>query len=357
MEATNCTDGASVLTPNVVFFVGPDERACCRGRARHSAPDRRTGSFVSWLVKPVLALSVLLGGCSEHGITDATEPQDIRPYVTGAAAANLDPEGLFTYPAPTAPSTEPIISAERARELAVSFALSFGPALERYWKQEHGRSFDFTSLRADPRVFYQRTAYGLFPEGFHGAFRRMYGPYYLVRLSSGGRPRMSVAVSAYNSNVAIFPDGRLDLPLESGGDFFAHGLPVDTTRGDVMAPLTPEAAAAHVARLTGARVSEVPEFVRMVWNWGPLGGGWKITLERAVRVRTLSGGVTAEVRDVYLGREGGRRLFIPASEQPTEYRTGALRSGESEEIVPVSLPILPGQPTEFEEVALISPAN
>jgi hypothetical protein len=339
-----------VLRSGLASFSGA---ACCRESAGRSSAFRRIGRSVPWLAKPLLGSCVLLAACSGDGITEPTEPVDIRPYVTGAAAANLGADGLFTYPAPVAPSTEPIISAERARELALSFALSFGPALERYWQQEHGRSFDFTKLKPEARVFYQSTQYGLFPDGFHGAFRRMFGPFYLVRLSSDGRTRMSVAVSAYNSNVAIYPDGRLDLPMESGGDFFANGFPVDSARRDVMAPLWPEAAVAHVAGLTGVRVSEVPEFVRMVWNWGPLGGGWKLTLERPVLVRILSGSRTVEVRELYLGREGGRLLFIPAAEQPTELQTGGWLSG-SDEVVKVALAILPGQPTVFEEVSVVS---
>jgi hypothetical protein len=254
------------------------------------------------------------------------------------------------------PSTEPIISAERARELAVSFALSFGPVLEKEWQQQHGRSFDFRKLQADTRVLYQSTPYELFPDGFHGAFRRIFGPYYLVRLGSEGRHRMNVAVSAYNTNVGIRPDGRLDRPMESGADFYERGLPTDTARRDVMAPLWPEAAVAHVYRLTGLRVSEVPEFVQTGWNRGPLGGAWKLTLERPVRVRTLSGSRTAEVRELYLGREGGRLLLIPAAEQPTVLATGGLRA-DGDQIVPVQLPILAGQPTVFEEVAVVSGSN
>jgi hypothetical protein len=300
--------------------------------------------------------ALLLSGCRESGIIDPAPPPDVRPYVTGAAAANLGPDGLFNYPVAVAPSTEPIISAERARELAVSYTLSFGPVLEERWQQQHGQAFDYRELKADDRVLFQSTPFEMFPDGYHGAFRRMFGPYYLVRLGTEGHHRMSVAVSAYTTNVSIFPDGRLNRAFESGAEFFERGFPADST-SDELAPLWPEAAVVHVARLTGMRVREVPEFVRMVWNWGPLGGGWKLTLESPVRVRTLSGGRTAEVRELYLGREGGRRLFVPASEQPTEYRTGALRSGDSEEIVPVSLPILAGQPTVFEEVAIVSPTN
>jgi hypothetical protein len=326
-----------------------------RDRTDRLGRRRRNGLSGSRSAMLMVAAGVwLVAGCDEPGITDPADPVDIRPYVTGAAAANLGPDGLFLYPAPLAPAIEPIISAERARELALSFALSFGPALERYWKQEHGRSFDFTRLEAEPRVFYQRTPYELFPDGFHGAFRRIFGPFYLVRLSSGGQPRMSVAVSAYNTNVAIFPDGRLNRPMESGGDFFANGFPADPTRRDVVAPLTPEEAVAHVASLTGVRVTEVPEAVRMVWNWGPLGGGWKLTLEQPITVRTLSGSRTVEVRELYLGREGGRLIFIPAAEQPVALETGGLLSGESEEFVQVRLPILHGQPTVFEEVSVVS---
>jgi hypothetical protein len=316
---------------------------------------RPTSYTVPAHTKLLLAAGVLLwGGCSEPGITDPTEPRDIHPFVTDAVAGNLGPDGTFRYAAPTAPSTEPIISAERARELAVSFALSFGPVLERQWQQQHGRSFDFRTLKADSRVFFQPTPYALFPDGYHGAFRRMFGPYYIVRLSSDDRPRLTVAVSAYNTNVAIFPDGRLDRPVESGSDFFERGLPADTARRDEMGPMSPEAAVAYVSTLTGLRVSEVPEPVRMEWKWGPLGGGWKLTLERAVRVRALSDGRTAEVRELYVGREGGRLLFIPATEQPIMHTTGALRSGDADEWVMVGLPILPGQPTEFEEVAVVS---
>lgn len=324
--------------------------------SRHP-PRRRVGTRSRHLVGRaglLFAAGVLFLGACDRGITDPAQTVDIRPYVTGAAAANLDRDGLFTYPLPVAPSAEPMISAERARELAVSFALSYGPAREDRWRQQHGRPFDYRALKADLRVFFQPSPYELFPDGFHGAFRRMFGPFYLVRLSSEGVPRMSVAVSAYNTNLAIYPDGRLDRPFESGADFFADGIPADGTRADVMAPIAPEAAVAHVYRLTGARVSEVPEFVRMEWNWGPLGGGWKLTLERPVRIRTLSGGRTADVRELYLGREGGRRLFIPAAEQPAAVEMGALRSGDTEEIETVRIPILPGHATEFEEAAVVS---
>jgi hypothetical protein len=307
--------------------------------------------------RPCVAISAaaaaLLAGCDGRRITDPAPPPDVRPYVTGAAAANLGPDGLFSYPIAVAPAAEPIISAARARELAVSYTLSFGPALEERWRQQHGQAFDYRELQADGRVLFQSTPFEMFPDGYHSAFRRTFGPYYLVRLGTEGHHRMSVAVSAYTTDVAILPDGRLNRPSESGAEFFERGFPADSTT-DEMAPLWPEAAVVHVARLTGTRVSEVPEFVRMVWNWGPLGGGWKLTLDRAIRVRTLSGSRTTEARELYLGREGGRRLFIPAAEQPAYLEMGALVSGDPDKIELVRLGVLPGQPTVFEEVAVVS---
>lgn len=304
-----------------------------------------------------LLLSGLLGGCGDERITGPTDAVDVRPHVTGAAAANLGADLLFSYPVPVAPSTEPIISAERARELAVSFALTFGTTMERKWTREHGRAFDPTELQADSRVFYQSSTFELFPDGYHGAMRRAFGPFYLVRLSSRGTHRLKVAVSAYNTNLAIFPDGTLNRPLESGMDFVENGVPLDTARRDVMSPLSPEAAVVRVSRLTGLRVSEVPELVQIGWRWGPVGGGWKITLEQPVAVRTLSGTRTANVRELYLGRERGRLLLIPTAEQPTEYETLAFGPAGSDEVEVLRLPILPGQPTVFEEVEIVSAAN
>lgn len=332
---------------------GPGGLRGCTGSPAHlspPAPSFRTRTAI------LIASALVLSGCREGGIIDPAPPPDVRLYVTGAAAANLGPDGLFSYPVAVAPSTEPIISAARARELAVSYALSFGPVLEERWQQQHGQAFDFRELRADARVLFQSTPFEMFPGGYHGAFRRTFGPYYLVRLGTGGHHRMSVAVSAYNTNVSIFPDGRLNRPFESGAEFFERGLPADST-SDELAPLWPEAAVVHVARLTGTRVSEVPAFVRMVWNWGPLGGGWKLTLERPVRVRTPSGSRTVDVRELYLGREGGRRLFIPAVEQPSWLESPAQRAGDPDVIEVVRVGVLPGKPAVFDEVVVVPGEN
>ncbi|MBW3654877.1 MAG: hypothetical protein KY444_02130, partial [Gemmatimonadetes bacterium] len=113
----------------------------------------------------------------------------------------------------------PIISPERARDLAASNVLSFGPALKRHWEEDRGRAIDITRLRPEPRVFFASTPYAVFPDGFHPAFRRAVGPYYLVRMGTGRGAEVIEAVSAYNIDMGIADDGKLDLPELSGMHF------------------------------------------------------------------------------------------------------------------------------------------
>jgi hypothetical protein len=300
---------------------------------------------------------ITAAGCDGPGITGPSDTVDVRPYVTGAAAANLGPDLLFTFPVPTAPSTLPIISAERARDLARANVLSYGPALSSSWQEQHGRAFDFSLLQADSRAFYASSPYELFPEGFHPAVRRTFGPYYLVRMSSGTSYPLMVAVSAYNTHVTITPEGKLHTPGESGMEFLEHGIPADSTSNEYYSLLSPEAAVVRVALKTGVRISEIPEHVLTEARMSAYGGLWKLTLERPVRVRVVASGRTAEVSQIYVGREKGRQLLIPAAQQPTEITLSAPRIDADGEIVMDSgtMAVRPGQPTLFEQVVPLSP--
>lgn len=50
---------------------------------------------------------------------------DVRGWVTGEAATQLDSDGHFILPAPAPPGAEPIISEERAELLAIAFIRTF----------------------------------------------------------------------------------------------------------------------------------------------------------------------------------------------------------------------------------------
>jgi hypothetical protein len=303
-----------------------------------------------------VALTLVIGGCDGPGIVESGDLTDVRSYVTGAAASSLDGEGLFTIPAAISPSTIPIITAQTARELASSYVLSFGADLKRYWDQERGRPIDISQLQPDSRVFFAATSYALFPEGYHPAFRRTLGPYYLVRMGTGTRPELLVAVAAYNTELGVNDRGKLIIPPISGMEFVSGGIPVDTTRRRLASLLTPEEAVIRVSQITGARVSEVPELRQLGFPLGPMFPAWKLTLERSVRVRAVSGSFTTEVATLYVGREQGRELLIPAAEQPSSEEVLAARMGpDGEDLGPskVSLPILATQPTKFEAVTVI----
>jgi hypothetical protein len=277
---------------------------------------------------PAAGLILLAGGCG----TEITPPEladsaDVRPYVTGAAAADLTADGLFVLPAPTAPAERPIITPERARALAAAYVFTFGPPLRRHWEEERGRTLDISHLEADSRVFYTSTPYGLFPPGYHPAFMRGYGPWYLVRMMSGSTPTLHVAVAAYASEVEIDSEGYIRRPVETGMEFVSQGIPVDTTRLHLPGSLSPEAAVVRVGRLTGARVSEVPELLWTGLPLSPASSLWKLTLDRAVRVRATQSGRVVEVRYLYGGAEPGRRLMIPTAEQPTSVTAWPMRTG------------------------------
>ncbi len=129
---------------------------------------------------PAAGLLLIAGGCgAEITAPELADSADVRPYVTGAAAADLTADGLFVLPAPTAPAERPIITPERARALAASYVLSFGPSAKRDWEEVRGRPIDISRLEAEPRVFYASSPYGLFPAGYHPAFTHGYGPWYL----------------------------------------------------------------------------------------------------------------------------------------------------------------------------------
>jgi hypothetical protein len=317
---------------------------------------RSAGRFRSAGRAAVAAVgAVVLGACTEREITGPSTAVDVRPYVTGAAAASLDADHLFAFPAPTAPSTKAIISPARAADLAMAFVLSWGPSVRKWWEEDRGGPVDLAKLQPDSRAFYALPPYALFPDGYHPAFPRFYGPYYMVRMRAGSQYPVLVAVSAYSTEVLISADGRINRPAESGGEFSDKALAADTMR-DYFAFLSPEEAVARVAQRTGTRISEVPQLVLSEMRLGPVGGAlWKITLERPVRVRVVDSGRTAEVTEVYVGRKRGRELLIPAAQQPAEVTESALPRGDGE-VVPemVKVGIRPGVPLNFEVVVPLS---
>lgn len=302
-----------------------------------------------------LSCAALLAGCSEGPAGPPGAAEDVRQYVAGSAEQRLGSDGLFTFPEATAPSSAEIISEQRARELTASFVLSFGPAMKPFWDEERGRAINLSRLRSDSRVFFVQTPYELFPEGYHRAFRRAFGPFYLFTLGSGRAPEVLMAVSAYSNDVRIDTDGKLGMPRQSGMEFVTSGVPVGMAADGPGSILAPEEAVVRVGRATGARVKEVPDLVMLNIPLGPLNAAWKLSLDRTVRVRTTIGAEARTVSTIYFAPATGR-LLIPAAVQPSYQDFPAVRVGPAGEDLGeerVRLPIIAGRPTVFEEVTVV----
>lgn len=298
--------------------------------------------------------TLVVVGCDQPETTLAPEisSAEIQRYVTGNAALSLSPQGQFQLPAPRAPDSVPIISPDRARDLAQAFVRTWGPHYERVWSEERGAPIRVDALEPAGRVLYASTPYALFPTGFHSAFRKAYGPWYLVVMAERGTPALMVAVSAYNTDLRIDGHGRVITQQQAGNEFEAWVIgPSDRA----LRPATPEEAVARIARATGIRTREPPHLLLRDSRQHPASALWSLALERDVRVRPRGGGAEVATESLLVG-PNGKVFFAPAS-QPSEEVTTAIRyTPDGERVGPetVRLPMRPGAATLYVEVNLES---
>lgn len=300
-------------------------------------------------VVAITAFLTFLSACDDpdRHIAGPIPPPNLQAYVTGNAAASLDAKGRFNLAAPVAPGARPIISAQRAGELALAAVRSWGPSLRGAWEKERGEPISLSNLQVGPRTLFARTPYGAFPEGYHPALGRAYGPYYLVTLYSGAEPVLLISVAAYNEEAKINERGLVERPMFSGMEFITQALPRDTTRFRMVSP---EEAVEMAGRMTGARVTTTPELVRLGMPNAPASAAWKLTLDREVPVKARSGG--RRVRELYVTPERNRRLMVAVpSAARVEHTSGVAMLPSGERIDPVSVPIVEGEVISFEAVA------
>jgi hypothetical protein len=306
----------------------------------------------------LLVALALAAACGDSGITDGGAVEDVRSYVMGNAAASLDGEGLFVFPAPVSPSALQILSPQRARELAEAHVRTDGAYYKADWEKGRGAPIDLASLRADPRVLYVPTPFGPMPEGYHRSYTRELGPHYLVRMMSGRELVLYISVAAYATEVGINAAGQTERPpIGRGGEFFVHPIAPDTS---LYRMFTPEQAVILAGRMTGVRVTEVPTLVQQRDPYSPTISLWRLTLERPVRVRASQSARQLEVSEVYIGPEKAYRLQIPDPTQPTSDTIFALRARPDGSLINsdpdrLLIPILGGAPTHFEPVTVETP--
>lgn len=310
--------------------------------------------------RPALSIAsasiLMLAGCDQNEPSATLLPPssaNLSKYVTGQAAQSLNARGEFEIPGPPAAPDAPIISKERAGDLAVAFVRTWGRFYVKDWMRQHGASINLEGLQVDPRIHYVDSPYGHFPDGYHPAFRRAYGPWYLVHLTAGATPVLIVAVSAYNTDLEIDPVGKLVAQRLSGNDFEAMAI----SRGRAgFKPVSPEVAVSQVGQRSGARITRAPELALLFVNQHPTNAAaavWKLSMDRPLRVRSSNGTRRAEVWDVFVGSGGA--LHIPASTQPAKIEATAIRyDAHGNRVGPetVNVQVKPGAAVSFEEVVL-----
>lgn len=304
-----------------------------------------------------LALAVLASGCADgrHPLLTPNvvppAPADLSAFVTGEAAQHLGVDGRFVLPPATGPASAPIISRERAAELALGFIKTWGSSFETSWEKQRGAPIELDCLTLDPRVYHAETPYGVLPSSAHPGERKGYGPYYLVWFTSGEEPAVLIAVSAYNPDLAVGADGRVRLPLRYGNDFLPLGVAPNGRR-----PISPEQAVVSAASATGARVTSIPQLVKRPRPWHPNAARWRVTLDRAVNLRGNDTGARYTTWEVYVDGEG--TLSVATPDQPTHLAEKLLSRAPDPgnprahwELV--HLPIRAGIPVQFEDVSAI----
>lgn len=318
-----------------------------------------------------LALGLFSAACDRSGgsPTEARGP-DVNPYVSEQLKEHLTPDGRFRLAPAKAPDDVPIITPERARDLARAYLASWGDASVSRWAWERGGSLGTDVVAPSARVYFAQSPLGRIPDDlYHPAVRRMYGPMYIVPLESGGEVVALLCVSAYSTDLEINARGLVETPKLGGSYFFSKAVAPDPRDPRFrFVAVSPEEAVEYVARRTGARVTEIPELV-LLPGYHPASAAWRVRLDRPVRVRRISLPSSAaaaprppdtapfEVRELYVAND--RILTVPSREQPAHKRIsyptgpGTSRAGEPSRMYDLprrrDLPIL-HEAVAFDEV-------
>jgi hypothetical protein len=255
--------------------------------------------------------------CTSDSFFTAPQPtiDDLRASVTGDAASAVSDAGKFVLPAPPITLATQLTSVE-ATKLAVVWSQQFGPLLRSDLEGAHGGPIAFGNLEPCGRPLYGESAFEEPPLDMLPSSRRAVGPWWFITLCQGDTPTVSVAVSAWATELRIV-DNRIVFPTNQGMEFSGHGIPLGHT-GEY--PVSPELAAVSAARQTGRRVASSPYLLAPFNKRGHPGyARWHWRLEDTVVVKTETGR-SLSAGEVFVGEavpvSRGEILYAPAANQP-----------------------------------------
>lgn len=238
----------------------------------------------------------------------------VAASVTGAAAVALSADGLFPE-ADTASQTKyPELNRVQANRLAVAWVNQFALLHRSFLTRTRGGSIDFSKLAPCGRSLYAESPFLPPGEDWPVTARRLYGPWWLITLCADGRPEVSLAISAWATDLTIV-DGRIVFPQSSGNEFVAIGIPV-ASQGEF--PMSPESAVTLVARATGRKVGIVPRLFAVIPRDGlPQSARWQTVITPPAHYTGSKTGARTATdvfvgsRDIYPRTEPRQWLALP----------------------------------------------
>ncbi|MGI8498248.1 MAG: hypothetical protein ACR2OG_11775 [Gemmatimonadaceae bacterium] len=301
------------------------------------------------------AASVIFAACRDTTAPPAPPPARVDPkYLAGNAARALGPNGQFILPAPVPQGVYAEISEAYADSIATAFVRGYGQFRLGDYEQIHGARINLAALVRCGRTFYVASAYEPLPLQVPLNWRKAYGPEWMVTFCDGGVPALGVSMPAYDTDVQVIA-GQLIDPPEHYALISAEGIPLRL--GSM--PLAPEAMAELAARLTGRRVTEVPQ---LVMRPGPIptvpqSALWRIRLEAPIRVQGRVSGSTSDTDELSAGPDFGNTpavLFRAQAFSGPEPRDSVVYPVNGLPGPTASLPLFrrPGVPYAYEPVVV-----
>jgi hypothetical protein len=266
---------------------------CLTAGTRTIAPDGLTNRRVRrWLWYSIWCTAMLPVACRDERAP--TEPRLSSAWLTGNATEALGADGRFRlHTVQRHPLTE--ITAAQATLIASTWTHSYGPWLRGAFEQDRGASVDPRRVEPCGRVFYADTPYQDLPPTASHTIQTVFGPWWLVTLCDERGPAVSLAVSAYSTNLQVHGGTITGI----GNELFATGIPTKLSS----VPISPEEAVQLAVSETGARVSEVPSLVMAPRPSSPQTAKWLITLDRPIAIRGLHSGTTRTTNTIFVGFE------------------------------------------------------
>jgi hypothetical protein len=270
-----------------------------------------------------LVVAALVAACSEQSTTTvrSVAPDHARliASLTPEAARSLDASGGFRLGTQTPNPAYPELTSQQTERLAALWPAQFGSMVRKNLEEGHGGPINFRSLNVCGRTLYAQSAFEPPPLDIPAPRRKPYGPWWFVTLCESQRPTLSLAISAWATELTIVKD-KILFPRVAGNEFFPLGIPAGHM-GEF--PLSPEEAVTIAANHVGRRVAAIPQLVMAAKTDGPpQAARWRLPLEMNGLVHGLRSGDVA-VSELFVGSPDVRRdsyaVFIAAKDQPPTF--------------------------------------